>query len=145
MAAHGWEEFIVAGGNGSSRGPRIVFLTAAIAAGGVAGCPTKDYGGLTSVASSDVPGRILRIEDTDTTPAAERKEIVASKPCVVPGCNGTMHFHKALERASAPHTLEWPWFASWRCAHDPTHVELLSPAEQREIRGKALGVERSRR
>jgi len=42
------------------------------------------------MASSDLLGRILRIEDADTTPnSPERKEIVASKPYVVPGCDGT--------------------------------------------------------
>jgi hypothetical protein len=85
------------------------------------------------MASSDWPGRILRIEEPNTTPpVAERVEIVASKPCVVVGCNGTMHFQKALEEAPAPHTLERPWLASWRCDKDSKHVELI----RREIRGK---------
>ena len=72
-------------------------------------------------------------------------DIVAPKPCVVPGCDGTMHFQKALERADAPHTLEWPWQASWRCDEDPTHVVLVNPDEQREIRGKTLMIDRSGR
>jgi len=65
--------------------------------------------------SPDSTGRILRIE-------------VPSKPCVVPGCAGTMHFHERLEVAKAPHTLEWPWYASWQCTKDSAHIELISGA-----------------
>jgi hypothetical protein len=92
----------------------------------------------TSIASSD--GRILRIEDADTTPDVDRRnQAVPSKPCEVPGCTGTMHFHERLEIADAPHTLERPWHASWRCARDSAHFQLLSRAEEREIiRGRIV-------
>jgi hypothetical protein len=57
----------------------------------------------------------------------------ASKPCVVPGCDGTMHFQPALTVADGPHTLEWPWRPSWRCAKDSAHVQLIAEDEAREI------------
>jgi len=83
-------------------------------------------------------GRFLRIEDADTTPqpVAHRNKVTPSKPCVVPGCAGTMVFHKRLDVddvPDAPHTLEWPWRASWQCTEDSTHVQLLSSGEEREI------------
>jgi hypothetical protein len=89
----------------------------------------------TSIASPD--GRILRIEDAVTTPDVDRRnQVVVSKPCLVPGCTGTMHFYERLTVADALHTLEWPWYASWRCAQDSAHFQLLSRAEEREIIGR---------
>jgi hypothetical protein len=44
-----------------------------------------------------------------------------------------MHFHKRLEVAAAPHTLEWPWYANWRCTQDAAHFQLVSRAEEREM------------
>jgi hypothetical protein len=52
-----------------------------------------------------------------------------TRPCTVAGCNGTMYFHDRREAADAPHTLEWPWYATWVCAENPTHVQLLTDAE----------------
>jgi len=46
--------------------------------------------------------------------------VPAPKPCVAPGCDGTMHFQAALPVADAPHTLEWSWRPSWRCCKDPS-------------------------
>lgn len=89
------------------------------------------------MASHKSPGRILGIDDVDTSAVPdENKKIVASKPCVVPGCSGTMLFHERQEAADAPHTLEWPWYASWRCAKDPTHYQLIRGPEERELRAK---------
>jgi hypothetical protein len=49
---------------------------------------------------------------------------------VVRGCTGTMVFHKALDDADAPHTLEWPWYATWQCTQDPAHIQLTSRGER---------------
>jgi hypothetical protein len=85
------------------------------------------------MAAPDSPGRILRIEDADTKADRDRREVIMpSKPCVVPGCTGTMHYHKPIEVARGAHTLEWPWWPSWRCAQDSTHVQTISPAEARQ-------------
>jgi hypothetical protein len=91
------------------------------------------------MASSDK--RILRIKDADATQDTtqdvdRRDQVVPSKPCVVSGCTGTMHFNERLTVADAPHTLEWPWHASWRCTEDSAHFQLLSRAEEREIIGR---------
>ena len=69
--------------------------------------------------------------------ASESKKLVASKPCVVDGCNGTMFFHERLNAPDAPHTLEFPWYASWRCGKDSTHWQLISRDEEDELRGKS--------
>jgi hypothetical protein len=37
-----------------------------------------------------------------------------------------MYFHHPLTVADAPHTLEWPWHATWVCAHDCLDFELVS-------------------
>jgi len=88
------------------------------------------------MAAPDSPGRILRIEDADTTAQRDRRDVVVpSKPCVVPGCTGTMHYHKPLAVAPGAHTLEWPWWATWRCAQDSAHVQAISPAAARKILG----------
>jgi len=87
------------------------------------------------MASHKWPGRILRIDEADTSvpgderrsePAGARRKNVPSKPCFVPGCSGTMHFREALQAPYAPHTLEWRWYASWRCEKDTTHWQLIS-------------------
>jgi hypothetical protein len=84
---------------------------------------------------SDPTGRFLRIDDTDTSKPVvdEREKPVASKPCFVPACSGTMYFHERRDVADAPHTLEWPWYASWRCSQDSTHVQLVTHSEEPEI------------
>ena len=54
------------------------------------------------------------------------RNVVATKPCTVPGCAGTMYFHERLTVAPGDHTLGWPWCDYWECAQDSTHVELLA-------------------
>jgi hypothetical protein len=91
----------------------------------------------TSMTASDSTGRILRTEGVDPRSEVEQRrgEVKASKPCAVPGCTGTMRFHKPLKVARGAHTLEWPWLASWQCTQDSEHVQLISRAELREIIG----------
>ena len=50
------------------------------------------------------------------------------------GCDGTMYFHDRREPAYAPHTLEWRWYATWVCAENSAHFELITDAEYRELR-----------
>jgi len=84
--------------------------------------------------ASDPTGRFLRIDDADASkPIDDEAKPVTSKPCIVQGCSGTMHFHKRRDVAHAPHTLEWPWYANWRCSQDSTHVQLVTHAEEPEI------------
>jgi hypothetical protein len=59
---------------------------------------------------------------------------VLHKPCVAPGCSGTMYFQERLAVAQAPHTLEWPWHATWVCAENSAHFQIISESERREIR-----------
>ena len=52
-----------------------------------------------------------------------------SKPCVVPGCSGTMTLderHRA--RVLGAHSRKWVWHSSWRCSQDSTHVEVITDA-----------------
>ena len=65
--------------------------------------------------------------------------VPASKPCVVQGCDGTMHFHAALPVADGAHTLEWAWRPSWRCAKDSAHAQLIGKDEEREIVSRTFG------
>ena len=67
------------------------------------------------------------------TDSEHRDQRNASKPCIVADCTGTMQFHDRREVAHGPHTLEWPWHATWVCTHDSTHVHVISHAEYREI------------
>jgi hypothetical protein len=67
-----------------------------------------------------------------------------SKPCVVDGCGGTMHFHERQPVVDAPHTLEWPWRASWRCAKDAAHTQLATMAEERAIASARMQILRAR-
>jgi hypothetical protein len=81
--------------------------------------------------TSDPTGRFLRIDDADTSKPVvdELEKPVASKPCIVSACSGTMQFHERRDVADAPHTLEWRWYASWQCSEDSTHVQLVTHAE----------------
>ena len=56
-----------------------------------------------------------------------------AKACTVAGCNGTMFFHDRMTTAGAPHTLELPWHATWVCAQDERHFEVILEAEYRQI------------
>ena len=53
-----------------------------------------------------------------------------TKACTFAGCGGTMHFNAALDAVPAPHTLEWPWRATWVCGSDPAHIAVATMAEQ---------------
>jgi anti-anti-sigma factor len=81
-----------------------------------------------------------QLRDTDPTPQPvdHRNEVAPTKPCVVPGCTGTMVFHKRLHYADAPHTLEWPWYPTWQCLQDSAHIQVASRAEVREIVRKLM-------
>ena len=63
--------------------------------------------------------------------ASERPSL--SKHCTVAGCDGTMHFHDQRVEAPAPHTLEWSWHATWVCARDSTHFEVVPNGDFRQI------------
>ena len=66
----------------------------------------------------------------------------SSKACAFPGCDGTMRFNAAREEASAPHTLEWPWYATWVCGKNPAHIQIASAAEESRLAGRANGRRR---
>jgi hypothetical protein len=66
---------------------------------------------------------------------AKMNNVKVTRPCPVAGCKGTMYFHDRREPADAPHTLEWPWYATWVCAENPAHFQLVTDAEYREHRG----------
>lgn len=63
----------------------------------------------------------------------EASKTELTKPCPVVGCGGTMYFHHPLTVADAPHTLEWPWHATWVCAQDGGHFEVVSEAGYSEV------------
>ena len=60
-----------------------------------------------------------------------------AKPCTVLGCGGTMRFKPALNEVGAPHTLEWPWRATWVCEANPAHIEIATPAEEKALSGRS--------
>ena len=64
--------------------------------------------------------RLFNSADTDRV-----QDSYPIKPCSVPGCEGKMHLREPMTVADAPHTLELPWQASWVCAHDSAHTELV--------------------
>ena len=57
-----------------------------------------------------------------------------TKPCTFGGCGGTMHFKPRLREADAPHTLEWPWHATWVC-----QVESRPHRGRHPCRGEGVG------
>jgi hypothetical protein len=57
------------------------------------------------------------------------KEGNPKKFCSVAGCHGMMHFHS--RRVEEPG--EWPWYASWVCARDSSHFEVIPEGEDRQI------------
>jgi len=59
------------------------------------------------------------------------------KICTFSGCVGTMRFHPRQEEAGGPHTLEWPWHATWVCRVNPAHVEIATPAEEKALSGRS--------
>ena len=60
--------------------------------------------------------------------------VKVTRPCTVASCKGTMIFHDRPEEAPAPHTLEWPWYATWVCAENPALFQLVTDAEYRDDR-----------
>jgi hypothetical protein len=54
-----------------------------------------------------------------------------SKPCPFDGCGGTMTLRPGLKEAATPHTLEWPWRATWVCGTNASHFEIATPADER--------------
>ena len=51
-----------------------------------------------------------------------------SKNCTVAGCGGMMTLRRSQEVASA--TLEASSGATWVCDNNPTHIEVVTPAEE---------------
>jgi hypothetical protein len=43
-----------------------------------------------------------------------------------------MRFMPALNEAGAPHTLEWPWRATWVCRKNPAHFEIATAADEKK-------------
>jgi hypothetical protein len=64
----------------------------------------------------------------------QRDRIVLRQVCVVAGCNGIMSLHEPLIKADAPHTLEWPWYATWVCEQNSAHIQVITNSEYAEIR-----------
>ena len=64
----------------------------------------------------------------------ESNQLRTEKPCPVAGCGGTMHFREARRQALVPHTLEWPWLASWVCDRNEAHYELVPQREYRKMK-----------
>ena len=53
-----------------------------------------------------------------------------TKPCTVGGCGGAMRFHPRQQVAPAPHTLEWPWQATWVCDNNSAHFEVATATDE---------------
>jgi hypothetical protein len=92
------------------------------------------------MASSRSAGRILRKEDSGSAPPVDQSRfrlVAASKPCVVRGCTGTMDFRERPDRRAAksiqPAHWEFPWYSSWQCRQDSTHIQLIDRAEEIEM------------
>jgi hypothetical protein len=74
--------------------------------------------------------RTLRIEGADTT----LPDDVPTRACTVTGCTGTMYLQGPIEDLPPPAHLEFPRYATWGCAENPAHVELLTLNEWVEQR-----------
>lgn len=59
---------------------------------------------------------------------------VPARACVVTGCFGTMYLHDPLDDTEGPRHLDFPRYAAWVCASDPSHTELVSLREWSDIR-----------
>ena len=66
--------------------------------------------------------RVFRIGEADAT----LPDDVPSRACTIAGCSGTMYLHDPMQDPPGPTHLEFPTYATWVCANDPTHVELLA-------------------
>jgi hypothetical protein len=87
--------------------------------------------------------RFLRLDSAEMTflriDSAEPTELVyehPAKPCVVTGCDGTMYFHDRMTDGEAPHTFARRWYATWVCAQDEKHFEIIPEAEYFQIASK---------
>jgi hypothetical protein len=60
--------------------------------------------------------------------------VVLRRLCIVDGCSGTMLLHEPLREAEAPHTLEWPWHATWVCEQNSAHIEVITLRDYAELR-----------
>ena len=69
--------------------------------------------------------RVFRIPEADTT----LPDDVPSRACTSTGCTGTMYLREPLEDPPEPVHLEFPRYATWVCATDPSHVELLTESQ----------------
>ena len=59
-----------------------------------------------------------------------------SKPCIVPGCGGTMKYEPAALKARAdeyPHMLELEWRSTFVCDKDRMHAKVLSRDEDKAM------------
>lgn len=63
-----------------------------------------------------------------------RPDGIPTKACTVTGCTGTMYLHEPIDEAPVPAHLEFPRYATWVCAENPAHVEVLTLDEWRERR-----------
>jgi hypothetical protein len=80
--------------------------------------------------AGDWLARVLRRHnDQGRAAGGESNQLRCEKPCPVAGCGGTMQFREAMRAAPVPHTLEWPWLASWVCDRDEAHYELVHGAK----------------
>jgi hypothetical protein len=70
---------------------------------------------------------------------------VLKKACSFDDCTGIMHFHDRTETASEPHTLEWPWYATWMCSKESAHIEIVTDHDYHEIRRLLRERERQKR
>ena len=48
-----------------------------------------------------------------------------------------MRFTARQKEAAGPHTLEWPWRATWVCQANPAHIEVATPAEEKALAGRS--------
>ena len=47
-----------------------------------------------------------------------------------------MRFNPRQSEATAFHTLEQLWRATWICEANPAHIEVATPADQKAIDGR---------
>lgn len=57
-----------------------------------------------------------------------------TRACVATGCYGTMSLHDPMDETFSPTHLEFPRYATWVCALDPAHTELVSLGQWADIR-----------
>lgn len=60
----------------------------------------------------------------------DQRRNAPSKSCSVAGCGGTMTFQRGQGEPDAAQALEGSSGAAWVCDNDPTHVEVVTRAEE---------------